>query len=74
VLPTPSVGVGLFPLQAETTNARINNMKIGPGYRAAIQKMIKQVQSKLKKTQVATVSAMDDFDPVVPLGDNAQEK
>ena len=34
--------------------------------------MIEQVQSQLKKTQIATIRTMDDFDPVVSLSDNAQ--
>jgi len=45
------------------------------GYRDVdmfIQEMIEQKQAKLEETQVATVRAVNNLDPVVPLGNHAQ--
>jgi len=36
-----------------------------------VPEVFEQVQARLEKTQVTGVGAMDDFDPVVPLGDHA---
>jgi hypothetical protein len=37
-----------------------------------IQEMIEQIQAELEETQVAAVSAVNNLDPVVPLGNHAQ--
>ena len=37
-----------------------------------VQEVFEQVQAKLEETQVTAVSAMDDLDPIVSLGDHAQ--
>jgi hypothetical protein len=33
-----------------------------------IQEMLNQCQAQAKKTQITAIGAMDDFDPVIPLG------
>jgi hypothetical protein len=38
-----------------------------------IQEVLKQSQAPLKQTQIAPISAMDDFDPVIPHGQHAQK-
>jgi len=37
-----------------------------------IEKMLKQVQAKLKEAQVTTVCAMDNLDPTISFGKDAQ--
>jgi hypothetical protein len=37
-----------------------------------IQDVIEQVQAQLEEAQVTAVSAMNDTDPAIPLGHNAQ--
>lgn len=37
-----------------------------------IQEMAEQIQAELEETQVAAVSAVNNFDPIVSLGNHAQ--
>jgi hypothetical protein len=37
-----------------------------------VQEMLQQIQSQLKEAQVATIGSVDDLDPSVSFGDDAQ--